>query len=152
MVEVLDCGIAPSMMLNTQFAAATFEGNANSNSTANQVLFTAAGASNAYDGGTLYCNETGQQFVIVSDTAGGGVHTVTIFPTPAVALTTGNTIRVVPWGVGYVGGVKLMATTPQQGISTALGDDTGGHLLIHSVNLASRIVRVRFSGSGIIGV
>lgn len=151
--EVIDCGIAPQLILSTQFAAATFEGSANTNSTANNVLFTSAGSSNAYDGGTLYCNETGQQFTIVSDTVSGGVHTVTIFPTPAAAITSTNTIRVVPWGAGYVGGVKLQPTSNfQQGISTVLGDATGGHILIHSVDLATRIARVRFSGSGILAV
>lgn len=153
LAEVIDLGIAPQIVAQTQFALATIDGTAaNSNSTTNLVLVTAAGSADDYTLGQLYVNETGQQFTILDDTVSGGVHTFTIFPTPAVAITTGNTVRVVPWGPGYVGGVKLQSSNPQQGISVAVADKTSGHLLIESVNLAKRMAFVRFSGSGIIGV
>lgn len=144
-IEVSDGYSGFPLTLVTQFALATIDGTAcNANSTANNVLVTAAGSTNDYNGGTLYCNETGQQFYITNDTVGGGVHTFTIAPTPAVALTTGNTVRVVPWGPGYVSGVKLQSSNPQQGISIAVADKTGGPLFIYNVDLSKRIAYVRF--------
>jgi hypothetical protein len=149
MCEVIECSeayAAHAITLNTQFALATIDGTAaNANSTTNNVLVTAAGSTNDYNGGQLYVNETGQQYTIINDTVGAGVHTFTIAPAPAVAITTGNTVRVVPWGPGYVGGVKLQSSNPQQGISVAVADKTGGPLFIWGVDLATRTAYVRFA-------
>lgn len=150
-VMVIDAVASFNCVLATQFAAATFDGTAcNSNSTTNNILFTGSGSTDDLTGGQVYVNETNQQFTIVKDSVSGGVHTLTIWPAAPVAVTTGNTIRAVPWGPGYNGGVKLQSSSPQQGISVAVADKTSGHLLIEDVNLARRIAYVRFSGNGII--
>jgi hypothetical protein len=125
--------------------------NCNANSTANQVLVTMTGSTNDFNGGTLYCNETNTQYTIINDTVSGGVHTFTIAPPAKVALTTGNTLRLLPYGAGYIGGVKLgnSVTNPYagnwQGISSAVADKTGGHVIIRSVNMQLRTVYVYFS-------
>lgn len=137
-----------SIIAATQFPLATFDGTAcNSNSTTTSILFTGAGSSNDFTGGQVYVNETATQYTVIADTVSAGVHTLTIAPAAKVAVTTGNTIRLVPWGPGYVGGVKLQTPNPQQGISVAVADKTGGHLVIFSVDLAIRTAYVRFSGA-----
>jgi hypothetical protein len=125
--------------------------NCNANTTTNQVLVTMTGSTNDFNGGTLYCNETAASYVIINDTVSAGVHTFTIAPAAPVALTTGNTLRLLPYGAGYIGGVKLgnSVTNPYtgdwQGISSAVTDKTGGHVIIYSVNLQLRTVYVYFS-------
>jgi hypothetical protein len=155
-IMCLDAGANPQLVLATQFTSAGFEGAANANSTVNQVLFSlAGGASNQLCGGTLYCNETGQQFTIVTDSYSSPVHTTTVFPYPAsgVAITSTNTLRVTAFGKGGVTGVKLQPSSNfWQGISTVFADSTGGHILIHDVDLSKRIAYVRFSGNGILAV
>lgn len=144
------CEVIPvagtNIVLATQFPLATFDGTAtNSNSTANQIVFTGAGSTDDLTGGQVYVNELNAQFYIIKDTVSAGAHTLTVAPAPRVTVSTGYTIRAVPWGPGYVGGVKLQSSNPQQGISVAVADKTGGHLIIHSVNLALRTAYVRFS-------
>ena len=144
-IEVSDGYSSFPIVLGTQFPLATFDGTAaNSNTTTNVIKFTGAGSTNDFNGGQVYVNETGQQYTIINDTVSGGVHTLTIAPAATVAVTTGNTLRVVPWGPGYVGGVKLQATNPQQGISVAVADKTGGPIYIYTVDLSKRIAYVRF--------
>lgn len=145
-IEVSDGNASFPITLATQFAAATFDGTAaNANTTTNEILFTGAGSTNDFNGGQVYVNETATQYTIINDTVGSGVHTLTIAPAASVAVTTGNTLRVVPWGPGYKGGVKLQSSNPQQGISVAVADKTGGPIFIYGVNLAMRIAYVRFS-------
>lgn len=144
------CEVIPvagtNLVMGTQFAAATFDGTAcNSNSSTTTVVFTGAGSSNDLTGGQVYINELGQQSYIINDVVSGGIHTLTVAPAFSSAPTTGNTLRAVPWGPGYVGGVKLQSSNPQQGISVAVADKTGGHLIIHSVSLSLRTAYVRFS-------
>jgi hypothetical protein len=145
-IEVSDGNASFPIVMNTQFPLATFDGTAaNANTTTNLILFTGSGSTNDFNGGQVYVNETGAQYTIINDTVGGGVHTLTIAPAAPVAITTGNTLRVVPWGPGYKGGVKLQATNPQQGISVAVADKTGGPIFIYGVNLMLRTAYVRFS-------
>lgn len=144
--EVSEGNAAFPLVMNTIFPLATIDGTAaNTNSTTNEILVTAAGSTNDYNGGQIYVNETGQQYTIINDTVNTGVHTFTIAPAAAVAVTSTNTVRAVPWGPGYKGGVKLQSSNPQQGISVAVADKTGGPIFIYGVNLATRIAYVRFS-------
>jgi hypothetical protein len=145
-IEVSDGNAAFPISLATQFALATIDGtSANTNTTTNQILVTFTGSTNDFNGGQVYVNETGAQYTIINDTVNSGVHTFTIAPAAPVAITSTNTLRAVPWGPGYKGGVKLQSTNPQQGISIAVADKTGGPLFIYGVNLQLRIAYVRFS-------
>jgi hypothetical protein len=146
LIEVSDGYSGFPIVLNTQFAAATFDGTATtSNSVANEIHFTGtSGSADDFTGGQVYVNELNQQFTIIDDDTSTTSHVYVVAPTPPVTISTGYTIRAVPWGPGYVGGVKLQATNPQQGISTALADKTGGPLYIYNVDLSKRIAYVRF--------
>jgi len=145
LIEVSDGFAAFPIVLNTQFPLATFDGTAcNANALTNTVVFTGAGATDDLTGGQVYINELGQQATILDDDVAGGVHTLTVAPAFSQAPTTGNTLRAVPWGPGYMGGVKLQAANPQQGISVAVADKTGGPIAIYGVDLALRIAYVRF--------
>lgn len=106
----------------------------NSNSTATEVLVTAAGSTGDYTNGTLYCPETGEQFLVTDDQVAAGVHTFTIAPAAARALTTGDTAVVVPFSKGCTA-VKFNATTPHQCVGTAVADKSGGQIKIEDVNL-----------------
>jgi hypothetical protein len=161
-----------SFVFRSQFAAATYDGTAaNSNTANNTVIWTGTGSTANTDflGGAIYVNELGQQGIITAlsvSGGSGGTYTATVQgviqtktrqpvspPTGGTAggfsqaVTTGNTIRVVPWGPGYRGGVKFQATNPQQGVSVAIADKTGGCLYIYDVELAGRNVYVRFDSS-----
>lgn len=165
---VLDVDKSP-LVFGTQFAAATYDGTAcNANTANNEVIWQGTGTTLATDfiGGAIYINELQQQGIItaLSVSAGtNGIYTATVqavknvrthFPvdTPtggtnggfSQAPTTGNTLRVVPWGPGYRGGVQFQATNPQQGISTTIAGKTGGCLYIVDVQLADRKAYVRF--------
>ena len=69
---------------------------------------------------------------------------MTVAPAFSRAPTVGDTLRAVPWGPGYMGGVKLMASTYCKGISVAVADKTGGPIAIYNVDLSRRIAYVRF--------
>ena len=146
MLELIEVA-GTSIVLNTQFAAATFDGTAcNANAVTNNVVFTGAGANDDFTGGTVYIPELNEQRYVIDDAVSAGVHTLTVAPAFSRAPTTGDTLRLVPWGPGYRGGVKLQSANPQQGISVAVADKTGGALFIYGVNLERRIAYVRFSG------
>lgn len=107
---------------------------ANSNSTTTTVLVTASGSSNDYATGTIYVPSLQQQRTITADTVSGGIHTFTVTPGFSRAVTTGDTVIVVPFSPGSVG-VKLAPTVVYQGVSTAVADKTGGHVNIMGVVL-----------------
>jgi hypothetical protein len=137
-----------SIVMNTQFPLATFDGVAtNTNAVANEIVFTGAGSTNDFTGGQVYVNELAQQFTILDDVVAAGAHTLTVAPAPPVTISTGYTLRVVPWGPGYTGGVKFQATNPQQGISVAVADKTGGPVFIYGVDLGKRIAYVKFDSA-----
>ena len=143
-----------SIVMNTQFAAATYDGTAAAanSSGANTVKMVGTGTTLNTDflGGQIYVNELNQQATIIACSVTGGssgTYTFTVAPAFSRQVTTGDTLRVVPWGAGYAGGVKFMASTPWQGISTALADITGGPIFIYGVDLAKRIAYVRFDSA-----
>jgi hypothetical protein len=164
-----------SFVFRNQIAAATYDGTAaNANTANNTVIWTGTGTTAATDflGGTIYVNELGEQGIITAlsvSGGSGGTYTATVQGviyttggknrspvTPPAggtpggfsqAVTTGNTIRVVPWGPGYRGGVQFQATNPQQGVSVAIAGKTGGCLYIYDVELAGRNIYVRFDSS-----
>lgn len=169
-----------AFVFRNQVAACTYDGTAcNSNTANNTVIWTGTGTTAATDflGGTIYINELGQQGIITALSVSGGsagTYTATVQgviyikgpkdrqpPSPpsggtnggfSQAPTTGNTLRVVPWGPGYRGGVKFQATNPQQGVSVAIADKTGGCLYIYDVELGGRNIYVRFDSGLITGV
>lgn len=118
-------------------SAPTFNGTAcNSNSTVTSVVFTGAGSTNDFVGGQVWIDNLQQQRVITADSVSGGVHTFTVTPAFSRAPTTGDTLRAVPWSRGATA-VKLAATVPYQGISTAVADVSGGHVNIEAVVLGT---------------
>lgn len=106
----------------------------NSNSTATQLLVTAAGSANDYLDGVCYVPELGEQRLITADAVSTGVHTFTVSPAFRRAPTTGDTVIAVPFSKG-ASAVKFASTNPHQGIGTAVADKTGGQLYIEDVNL-----------------
>ena len=161
-----------SFVFRNQVAAATYDGTAcNANTNNAEVIWTGTGTTTNTDflGGTIYIPELQQQGIITALSVSGGTggtYTATVQGvinvktrqpvTPpsggtnggfSQAPTTGNTLRVVPWGPGYRGGVKLQATNPQQGVSVAIADKTGGALYIYDVELGGRNIYVRFDSS-----
>ena len=147
-LELINVAGTP-IVLSTQFPAATFDGTAcASNASTTTVVFSdgGVGATDDFTGGQVYINELNEQRTVVNDQYSSPNHTLTVAPAFSQAPTTGNTLRVVPWGPGYVGGVKLESAQPQQGISVAVADKTGGHVYIFDVDLALRTAYVRLSG------
>lgn len=104
----------------------------NANAVTNIVKVTAAGSTNDYVGGTIFCN--GEQRTIVTDVVGAGVHTFTTNKAFTRAITTGDTAIVVPFSRG-TRGVKLGAATMYTGISSAVADKSGGKVDIEDVSL-----------------
>ena len=109
---------------------------ANANSTANLVLVTFAGSTGDFTGGQVYIPSLQQQATILTDVVSGGVHTFTVYPAFSRAVTTGDTVVAVPWSKGATG-VKFNASTPSQGVSTAVADKSGGNINIQQVVLGS---------------
>lgn len=110
---------------------------ANSNAVTTTVKVTASGSSNDYVGGTVYASN-GESRRISADSVSGGVHTFTVTRAFSRAITTGDTIIVVPFGAG-IEGVKLSSTDPAQGISTATADKSGGYVDIQEVDLSVKV-------------
>lgn len=108
---------------------------AKANVTATLVVFDHASADQASDTGTVYIPELGQQRQITDDTKTGGEHVFTVTPAFTRAVTVGDTIIAVAFSKGF-NAVKFDATTPALGVSTAVGDVTGGHAAIYGVDLA----------------
>jgi len=126
------------------FAAATFDNVAVVSATASTVLFAnGSGANGDFTGGQVLIVETGEQKTISSSTYGGGNYTLNVVPNWTTTPTSSNTLRVVPWSVGATG-VKFASSNPQQGISVAIADKTGGNVNIQGVNLAKRTVLCSF--------
>lgn len=112
----------------------------NSNANASQVLVTFAGSSGDFTNGTCYCPEIDDdEHFIVTDTVNTGVHTFAVVPPFRRPPTIGDTLRAVPFAKGATT-VKFDATTPSQGIGTAVGDKTGGQNKIHDVDLKNYLV------------
>lgn len=106
-----------------------------SNSDATKVIFDHAAADQALDTGTCYIPEIGEQRQITDDTKVSSTHTLTVTPAFRRAPTVGDTVIAVAFAKGF-NAVKFDATTPALGISTAVGDVTGGHAAIYGVDLA----------------
>ena len=162
-----------SFVFRNEVAACTYDGTAAAaQSTGNTtVKWVGTGTTTNTDflGGTIYVNELGQQGIITALSVSGGTagtYTATVsgviyLPTRAPVntpsggtaggfsqnVTTGNTLRILPYGPGYRGGVKFQASNPQQGVSVAIADVTGGPMYIYDVNLASRNIYVRFDSA-----
>lgn len=106
----------------------------NANVSATSVKFDHAAANGAFANGMVYIPELGEQRVITADAKVSSEHTLTVTPAFRRAPTTGDTVVAVAFSKGMTA-VKFDATTPSLGISTAVGDITGGHAKIHDVNL-----------------
>jgi hypothetical protein len=123
------------------------------------IVASASGTSGYFVGGSIWVIEFGKdrrlsQRVITASTYGGGNYTFTIDypfgapilglnPPAALVATAGNTATVVGFSAGNYG-VKLNATNPNQLISTAWADVTGGYTRIEDVDLTQSLAFVSF--------
>lgn len=112
---------------------------ANTNATATSVLVTVATTDGDYTGGQIYCPELDEQRLITNSDETGGVTTFTVDPPFRRAVTLGDTVRAVPFSKGNTA-VKYSASTPENGIGTAVLDKTGGFNKIEDVDLKNLIV------------
>lgn len=112
---------------------------ANANAVVSQVVFDAAGIANgALVGGTVFVPGLGHAR-ITGDTKVSNTHTLDIHPSFRRAATTGDTVFAVPFSKGLTT-VKFDATTPSQGIGTAVADASGGNNKIEDVDLLNLYV------------
>jgi hypothetical protein len=112
----------------------------NSNTTATEIVITEAGSNDDYGTtsapGTVYCPELDEQRLIIGDAQSGGAKTLTVDRAFSRALTTGDTIRAIPWAIGATA-VKFSSTNPHEGLGTAIADKSSGHNRIVGVDLAN---------------
>jgi hypothetical protein len=113
------------------FSQVAFDGT----STATSVVFTGSGSTNDLVGGTLYA--LGVHRNIITDTVAAGKHTLTIDSALPRTPTTADVLSAVAFGAISSRGVKLASTNPHRGISTAVGDTSGGSADIVRVSLSS---------------
>lgn len=105
------------------------------------VCAASAGSSNDMRGGVV--RVAGQDRLIASNTYGGGNVTITVSEAWDVNPTTSDSVRAVSFGPGTTA-LKLNSSTPQNLLSTTLGDETGGKVRVIDVNLEKKFVNVIF--------
>lgn len=137
----------------------------NANTSLTTVVFADASgaAANAYRGSTVFVpqvltpfgNTTSEQLsgrIVTGSVTGAGVTTLTVVPAFPMAPSNNNNaatgevlsfVRLVPYAKG-TNKVKLDATNPHLRVSVAVADVGGGHIEIHGVDLARKIVFCRF--------
>lgn len=107
----------------------------NTNASTTSVKFDHASANGALANGVVYIPELGEQRLITADAKVSAEHTLTVTPAFRRAPTVGDTVIAVAFSKGMTA-VKFDATTPALGISTAVGDISGGHAKIQDVDLS----------------
>ena len=118
----------------------------NTNASATSVKFDHAAADGAFAAGTVYIPELGQQRQITADVKVSSEHTLTVTPAFRRAPTVGDTVIAVAFSKGS-SAVKFDSTTPSLGVSTAVGDISGGQNKIEDVDLANLIVYTSYPDS-----
>ncbi len=115
----------------------------NSTITQSKVALT-DGSSSDLVGGYVYCKELGEAKLITANTYSSNVVTLTHAAFSRI-VTTGDTLRVIPFGPGDTA-VKFLAST-YHGISNAIADLSSGKLTVHRVNLPKKYAIVSFNAS-----
>lgn len=121
----------------------------NSGSTTTALAALADGTENDLAGGIVLISSAGQDPVtsariISANTYSSNVVTITWLEPLAVAASSSDTLRVVPFGPGETA-VKLHASTMYNTLSVVRGDETGGKVGIFAVDLAKKEAQVTFA-------
>lgn len=114
-----------------------------STTTVVKITDTTSGSNGDFDGGVLAIN--GEQANIITSTVSAGVWSMTLDKALKNAPASGDLVIANYWNAGQKG-VKLSSGTPDQGVSTALADKTGGYVDIVAIDLlvVPPVARVKF--------
>lgn len=121
---------------------------ANSGSTTTALVALTDGSSSDLVGGYIWVSSAGStkvsQRIITANTYSGNVVTVTWVEPLSQAVASGDTVRIVPFGLSEAA-VKLHASTFYNTLSVVRGDETGGKVSIYEVDLPNNEVLVTFA-------
>lgn len=112
----------------------------NSGSTTTALAALTDGTSDDLKGGLVYCKETGDTRIITANTYSSNVVTITVGKAFSRALTSSDTIRVVPFGYGS----KAVQLSGASTIATTRAAATGGKVAIYGVSMAKKQAEVFF--------
>lgn len=116
------------------------DGACSSGSTTTALTALTDGSTSDLVGGLVYCKELDETRIITANTYSSNVVTITVGKAFSRAITSSDTVRVVPFGYGS----KAVRLSGEDGISTTIAGATGGKVAIYKVDMKKKTAQVFF--------